>query len=246
MTDPRKRNNAALRFSKAGDIWAFFRYNAANIFSGRAFYSLILASLVFLAVVAINLLRREAALTGQNIYDFLLIPALLLVFYPAAFALQSDKDAGMIEVLFCIPDHRYKIWLARYVTLYIITAALLFLLALLCRVGLADFPLGMMVLQLMFPVVLLGSLAFFLAGLTGSGSATGILMIVVVLAFWLFRGQLGDTPWYLFHNPFGGPAQANPQVWAATTLSNRLFFLLASVFLTMMALLRLQKREKLI
>jgi hypothetical protein len=224
----------------------FFRYNVANVFSGRAIIFAVLAVVVFLAVIVLNLLNREAALSGRNIYDFLLIPGVLFVFYPAFFAIQNDVDAGMIETLFGIPDHRYKVWLVRYFTLYGMTAVLVFILAVFCRVGLAAFSLGSMVGQVMVPVVFIGSLAFFIAGRTGSGVGTAVIMIVILLIFWLLRYELSGAPWYLFHNPFGGSSQAQIAVLAKTTIANRLFLLSGSLVLTLLALLRLQKREKFI
>jgi len=228
------------------NLWTFFRYNAANVFSGRAVYFMILASAVFLVVVILNLVSREATFTSQKTYDLLLIPGILLVFYPAVFAIQNDKDAGMIETLFGIPDYRYKVWLTRYLTLYLMVAVFLFVLAIFCRVGLADFPLAKMVLQLMVPVIFIGSLAFFAASQTGSGLATAVIMVVVILFFWLFRGSLGNSSWYLFHNPFAGLDQIRTTVLVKTTIANRLYFISGSLFLTMLALLRLQKREKFI
>lgn len=228
------------------EAWTFFRYNAANVFSGRAIYFMILASAVFLAVVVLNLISRSSAFTSQKIYDLLLVPGILLVFYPAVFAIQNDKDAGMIETLLGIPDYRYKIWLARYLTLYVLAAALLFLLAVFCRWGVVNFPLGKMVLELMVPVVFVGSLSFFVASQTGSGFATAVIMVVVVLFFWLFRGLLAGSPWYLFHNPFASLNEVQNLVLAKTTIANRLYFISGSILLTMLALLRLQKREKLI
>lgn len=247
MTSPGLKGNAGRAGgSRIFDIWAFFRYNVANVFSGRAIYFIILASAVFLAVIILNLVSREAALTSQRIYDFLLIPGILLVFYPAVFAIQNDKDAGMIETLFGIPDYRYKVWLTRYLSLYLIVAAFLFVLAVFCRLGLADFPLGKMVLQLMVPVVFLGSLAFFIASQTGSGLGTAVIMVVIVLFFWLFRGSLQDSSWYLFHNPFASVNQIRTMVLAKTTIANRLYFISGALVLTLLALLRLQKREKFI
>jgi len=247
MTDSSFERNAGRAWiKKVFDVWAFFRYNVANVFAGRALYFVILASAVFLAIVVLNLLNREATLTSQKIYDFLLIPGILLIFYPAVFAIQNDKDAGMIETLFGIPDYRYKIWLVRYFTLYVLAAGLLFVLAVFCRVGLADFPLGKMVLELMVPIVFLGSLAFFIASQTGSGLGTAVIMVLVVLSFWLFRTQLQDSPWYLFHNPFASTSQIKTMVLVKTTIANRLYFCSGSFFLTMLSLLRLQKREKFI
>jgi len=229
------------------DLRRFLHYNVINVFSGRPGYFMLLAGGIFLVILVLNLLGRGGGtITAQKIYEFLLVPGVLLVFYPAVFAIQNDRDSGMIEVLFGIPDHRYKIWLVRYFSLYLVTAALLFFLAVFCRVGLADFPLGAMVLQAMIPVIFVGSLAFFTASQTGSGVATAVILIVVILAFWLFRGQLGNGPWYLFHNPFFGGDQVQSIIMAKTTFASRLYLISGSLFLTLMALLRLQKREKFI
>ncbi|MBM3294638.1 MAG: hypothetical protein FJY82_08935 [Candidatus Aminicenantes bacterium] len=228
------------------EAWAFFRLNAAHVFSGRAAWFLVLAGGVFLLIVVLHLLGREAAFTSRKIYDLLLVPGILLVFYPAAFAIQNDKDAGMLETLFGLPDYRYKVWLARYGALYATTAGLLFTLSALCRVGLSDFPLVKMVLELMVPVLFTGSLAFFTASRTGSGPATAVILLVVLLLFWLFREPLAGSPWYLFHNPFAEGSEIQALSLAKTTVANRIYFLSGSVFLTLLALLRLQNREKLI
>jgi len=228
------------------EAWSFFRLNAAHVFSGKAVWFMVLAGGVFLAVVVLNLAGRETAFTGRRVYDLLLIPGMLLVFYPAAFAVQNDKDAGMLETIFGIPDYRYKVWLARSLALYILTAVFLFFLALFCRVGLADFSLGKMTLELWVPVLFTGSLAFFLAAWTGSGPAAAVLMVIVLLLFWLFRVPLAASPWFLFHNPFTDGNEIQALVWAKTTVANRLYFLSGALVLTMLALLRLQKREKFI
>ena len=247
--EPKTRSDAGSSANPRGrsgviNAWAFFRYNASAVFSGRAVYFMILAGVVFLAVVILNLVGRGGDFNGQKIYDYLLVPGILLVFYPSVFVIQNDRDAGMIETLFGIPDYRYKVWLARYLTLYVIVAALVFVLALFCRLGLAGFPLGKMVLQTMVPVIFVGSLAFFVASQTGSGLATAVIMIVVVLLFWLFRSSIMDSPWYLFHNPFTVTNEVRAVLLARTTVANRLYFISGSIALTMLALLRLQKREK--
>jgi hypothetical protein len=228
------------------EAWSFFWLNAAHVFSGRAVWFLLLSAGVFFAVVVLNLGSRETTFTSQKIYDLLLIPGIMLVFYPSAFAIQNDKDAGMLETLFGIPDYRTKVWLVRLFVLYAFAAGCLFLLALFCRVGLADFPLRKMVLELAVPVLFVGSLAFFVASLTGSGLATAVIMVIVTLLFWLFREPLADSAWFLFHNPFANRNEIQAILRAKTTIANRLYFLSGSLVLTMLALLRLQKREKFI
>jgi len=229
---------------RLGNAWAFVRYSAYQNFSGRALGFIVLAVLVFLGVVIFSLMSRSAALGAEQVYNSLLIPAVLLTFYPSAFAIQSDKDAEMIETIFGIPDHRYKVWLARMVTLWVLVAGILFLLALFCRIGLTEFPVGSMVLQLMFPVLFIASLAFFLACLTGSGNSTAVILVIVLLVFWALAGTLKDSTWFLFHNPFASVSQLQAMVWKKITLSNRLYLAIGSIFLLMLALLRLQNRER--
>ena len=235
---------AKKRVGRLGNAWAFVRYSAYQNFSGRALGFIGLAVAVFLGVVVFSLMSRSAARGPEQVYNYLLIPAVLLTFYPSAFAIQSDKDAEMIETLFGIPDHRYKVWLARLVTLLALVAGILFLLAVFCRIGLTEFPLGIMVLQLMFPVLFLASLAFFLACLTGSGNSTAVILVVVLLLFWALGGTLKSSSWFLFHNPFAGVSQLQALIWKKITLSNRLYLTIGSIFLMMLALLRLQNRER--
>jgi hypothetical protein len=226
--------------------WSFFRGNVSASFGGRTAAFVLVAVAVFLVIAALTLLNRSAAIDARRIYDFLLVPALLLVFYPAAFSLQGDKDAGMIEVLFGIPDYRFKVWLARFGSLYLTVAFWVLTLAALCRIGLAEFPLGRMVAQVMIPVLFLGSLAFFLAASTRSGIAASVLLLAVVGLFWGFREPLAESPWYLFHNPFVRAEEIQAMILAKTTFANRLYLLSGFLILTLLALLRLQKREKFI
>jgi hypothetical protein len=72
------------------------------------------------------------------------VPGVLLIFYPSAYSIQGDIDARILETLFGIPDYRYKVWLSRSVTHYIVIGVFLLLLAFLCRIALADFSIGEM------------------------------------------------------------------------------------------------------
>jgi hypothetical protein len=232
------------KLGRLGDAAAFVRYSASLNFAGRGIGFVVLAVVVFFGVVVFSLMSRSAARGPEQIYNYLLIPALLLTFYPAAFAIQSDKDAEMIETLFGIPDHRFKVWLVRLATLLAMVAAILFLLALFCRIGLTEFPVAAMVLQLLFPVLFLASLAFFLACLTGSGNATAVILVVILLVFLGLAGTLKGSAWFLFHNPFASVTELQAMMWRKITLSNRLYLSIGSVFLLMLALLRLQNRER--
>ena len=231
---------------KIKSLVAFIRYNAANVFAGKSIYFLILAIVLLLAVAIFYVMNNDAPPGAQAVYYFLLVPGVLLIFYPSAYSIQNDADSRMIETLFGIPDYRYKVWLARSLTHYMVVAVLLLLLAVLCRLGLATFSLDSMLFHLMFPVVFLGSLGFMIAVLTRSGNSTAVVMVAVILFFWFTAESLEGSPWNLFHNPFADVEQIETLLLSETTLYNRIYLFVGSVIATMFGLLRLQQREKFI
>jgi hypothetical protein len=227
-------------------IAAFLRYNALHIFGGRFVIFLGLALGLFFLVLLIGLLGRGGTPNSERLYNYLLAPGILLVFYPSVYGIQRDQDTRMVETLFGIPDYRYKVWLTRLVTLYIIIAFLMFALVLLCRIALADFPVWRMVSHVMMPIIFLGSLAFFISAQTTSGNVSAVIMVIFLMFFWVLGDEIQNSSWYLFHNPFRSAEALMSVLWAQTTFYNRLYLILGSVIATLFALLRLQKREKFI
>lgn len=225
-------------------LLVFFRYNAGSIFAGKFIYFLSLAIVLFLVVVIIFVVNHDEPPGAQNIYYFLLVPGVLLVFYPSAYSIQGDSDARMLETLFGIPDYRYKVWLSRSVTQYIVIGVFLLLLALLCRIALVDFSIGAMIFHLMFPVVFLGSFGFMVASVTRSGNSTAVIMVLLILFFWFASGVLASSSWDLFHNPFMVGDESSMMFWWEVTLYNRVYLAVGAVVSTMFGLLRLQQREK--
>ncbi len=225
---------------------AFLRYNALHIFGGRFIIFLALALGLFFLVLLLGLLGRGGTPNSEQLYNYLLAPGILLVFYPSVYGIQKDQDTRMVETLFGIPDYRYKVWLTRLVTLYLIIAALMFALVLLCRVTLADFPVWRMTFQVMMPVIFLGSLAFFLSAQSTSGNVTAVIIVIFLLFYWVLRDEIQDSAWFLFHNPFRSAEALQSMLWAQTTFYNRLYLIMGSVITTLFALLRLQNREKFI
>ena len=59
------------------------------------------------------------------IYNILMFPCLLLIFYPAVFGIQNDEDSRILEILFGIPDYRYKVWGVRLLMIYVVIFAIL-------------------------------------------------------------------------------------------------------------------------
>jgi len=225
-------------------IFPFIRYNAGHIFAGKFIYFLLLAVLVFIISVMIHAYNIEVPPAQKDIYLFLLTPGMLLIFYPSAYAVQADADARMLETLFGIPDYRYKIWLVRHVVQQMIVMALLFLLALFCRYALVEFSVWQMVFHLFFPLFFLSSLGFSLATLTRSGTASAVVLVVLTLFFLLLAEPLKDSAWNLFHNPFIRAEALVLLSRGETSFYSRIYLLVGSVATTLLALLRLQQREK--
>ena len=227
-------------------VVAFLRYSALHIFGGRFFIFLGLALSLFFLVLLIGLLGRGGTPNSERLFNYLLAPGILLVFYPSVYGIQRDQDTRMVETLFGIPDYRYKGWLTRLVTLYIIIAVLMFILVLLCRITLADFPIWRMVYHVMMPVIFLGSLAFFISAQSTSGNVTAVIMVIFLIFFWILGDEIQDSAWFLFHNPFRNMEALRSVLWAQITFYNRLYLIMGSAVATLFALLRLQNREKFI
>ena len=130
----RDKSTSKKSLGRFKSLAAFFRYNIFTSFSGKFIYVFVLAIVLFLLMVFLHVLNNDATPSSEVVYNFLLFPGILLIFYPSAFSIQNDTDSRMIETLFGIPDYRYKIWLVRSLTQYIVIAGLLFVLTVLCRI----------------------------------------------------------------------------------------------------------------
>lgn len=224
-------------------VWKVSAYNLKIIFAGRFAYFLLAAVLVFLGVTAIVFFDANSTPDAASVYNLLIFPGLLVIFYPTAFGIQNDVDARMIEILFGIPDYRYKVWLARMALIWAVVFAILIVLTVLSSLILVPVPLAAMVYQLMFPVFFIGSLSFMLSTLIRSGNGTAVVVVVVGTAFWFASGLLARSRWNLFLNPFAAPDQTTEAVWAGLILENRLMIAVGAVLAILIGLYNLQKRE---
>ncbi|MEA2062631.1 MAG: hypothetical protein U9P14_02930 [Gemmatimonadota bacterium] len=222
------------------------RYNLKIIFAGKFIYFLLAALAIFLFVAGTNLYSADAApFTEAMLYRLLLVPGLLLIFYPITFGIQNDVDTRMIEILFGIPNYRYKVWLVRLVLIWAVAFAILLGLALLSSIALIAVPVFEMLLQLMFPVVFLGSVAFMFSTVIRNGSGTAVVMVIIGFVFWIGRSTISKAPqWDIFLNPYNMPQDMSEVVWAAIITDNRIFLFAGIVLALLYGLLNLQKREK--
>jgi len=227
------------------NILDLIRYNLKIIFGGK-FILFVFAALVFFLIFGTLSALNDQSVEIGDIYGLLVLPAVLLVFYPSVFGVQKDADFHTLEIIFGIPDYRFKIWFLRLVLVFLISFLLLFPFAILAHVLLISIPVFSMVLQLMVLVVFIGSLSFCLSTIIKNGNGTAVTVIITGLIFMILDESVKNSMWNVFLNPFANPSDINELVWVETLFKNRVFLLSSSVVCLLLGLLNLQQREKFI
>ena len=227
-------------------LFTISSFNLKIIFGGRFLWFLLTSFLLFAYFVCSSLWLGELP-TDEMMYSHLFFPSLLLVFYPATFGIQNDADTRILEILFGIPGYMFKVWLSRLLLIYLLVFVMLVIYSAVAYILVYPVSPLVMAYHLMYPVLFMGSLAFYFSTLTRNGNATALLIIILGIAIIFLRDSFfRDTMWDISLNPYRLPENIHPVIWESTVLKNRLFLSIGAVVLTLLALLNLQKREKFI
>jgi len=225
------------------NTFSLARYNMRIIFGGK-FIFFILAAFIFFLVFGTIMALDNGEMRMEEIYGLLAFPAILLVFFPSVFGIQSDADQRTLEIIFGVPDYRYKVWLVRYIMILVLVFFLLFPFAGLAWYALMSFPVMPMILHLMVLVLFASSLGFCLSTIVKNGNATAVIMVLLGLFFLILADELDESKWNMFLNPFSTPRNLNDIVWREIIRQNRLIMGIGSLVLLLLGLLNLQQREK--
>jgi len=225
------------------NTFSMARYNMRIIFGGKFIY-FILAAFIFFLVFGIIMALDGGEMRMEDIYGLLAFPAILLVFFPSVFGIQSDADQRTLEIIFGVPDYRYKVWLVRYIMILVLVFFLLFPFAGLAWYALMSFPVLPMILHLMVLVLFASALGFCLSTIVKNGNATAVIMVILGLFFLILGDELDESKWNMFLNPFDTPRDMNDIVWREIIRQNRLIMGITSLVLLLLGLLNLQQREK--
>lgn len=220
-------------------------YNMRIIFSGK-FIWFLLVGLVLFFFLMYTAAAQGTSLSHGMVYSQLVIPGLLLVFYPSCFGIQNDADHRILELLFGIPNYMYKVWLFRLLMIYIEVYLILVVYAFLARILLYPVAPFSMAAQLMIPVMMFGNMAFLYSTLIRNGNAAAVLSVLtVILAIILGNIPLVENKvWDVTINPYEEPENINAAIWSVILLKNRIFMIVAAVVFLMSGLLGLQNRGK--
>lgn len=225
-------------------IFDFVKYNIKIVFANKFVYFLIAAVAFFLLIVAIALFNSSSNFNVGDIYSSLILPGILILFYPVIFNIQNDKDARMLEIIFGVPNYRYKVYLIRFAISLVLMLVLLMAMASFAVLAILPVPVLKMVYQLMFPLVFLACLSLLMASLVKNASGAAVIIIIIGLFFWIMNEPLEFSKWNIFINPFNVPTSMSITVWKNILYQNRLMLVAGSVVSLLWALINLQQREK--
>jgi hypothetical protein len=218
-------------------------YNLRIIFANKFIWFLAGSVIFYLGLSVIYVFDTDVS-NMRDLYNIFLFSGILLVFYPSVFGIQNDQDSRTIEILFGIPNYRYKVWLVRITLIFVITFLIMLIFTFLSSVLIVKFRFANMTAQVMVPVLFLGIMAFMLSTVIRNGNGTAVLMIIFGIFFMILSDSLSKSQWNVFLNPYEAPYDVNETTWAIITLKNRIFLITGSIIFLLFALFNLQKREK--
>ncbi|HNX78545.1 MAG TPA: hypothetical protein PKJ24_01625 [Prolixibacteraceae bacterium] len=224
-------------------FWRTIRYNLKIIFAGR-FIWFLLASFAFYLFFAIMMVYEQQSVGEGEIYGLLLFPGILLVFYPSVFGIQNDEDSRILEILFGIPNYRYKIWLVRLIMIFVQVFLILIAYGYLSSILLYPVKPFEMAVQLMFPIGFLGAMAFMFSTVIKNGNGTAVIMILIGVALLILSNNMERSQWNIFLNPIKLPDNFNAIIWKGIVLKNRIFLGVGMLVFLLYGLYNLQKRER--
>lgn len=218
-------------------------YNLKIVFANKFIYFLIAAWLFYLIIIGI-MLFSDASPDNTDIFDTLIFPGILMMFYPVVYNIQNDKDARMLEIIFGVPNYRYKVYILRFAIAMLLLAVLIMLMTWFAWIAVVRIPVFEMVYQLMFPLFFLACLTFLFTTIIRNGNGAAVVMVIFGLIFFFLNGILRTSKWNLFLNPFDVPTDMNMTVWMNVVFQNRLMLMIGAVIAILWGLTNLQRREK--
>lgn len=218
-------------------------YNLKIIF-GNKFVYFLLAAVIFYLLLLAGCIFDEGGITEVHVYQTLLFPGILLIFYPTTFAIQNDADQRTLEIIFGIPDYRYKVWLFRMLMVFVVTFLVLIPLTLLSMWALVPTDLAPILWHLFCTLSFIGTLCFGMSTIIRNGNGTAVVMVIFGLVFLILSDMLYTSMWNVFLNPYDMVDNLNEIVYEETLRNNHIFLLTGSLVFLLIGLLNLQRREK--
>jgi len=230
-------------YNKLKLLTKIISYNLKIIFAGYFIYFLIAATIFYFMVISIMLFGNASPDIG-DIYYTIIFPGILVIFYPVVFSIQNDKDSRMLEIVFGVPNYRYKVYMVRFAITILLLIFILFLMSWFAYFAVVQIPIFKMVFELMYPLLFLACVSFLFSTLVKNGNGTAVIMVIIGLIFWFLSEPLSSSKWNIFLNPFNIPDEMNITIWTNIVNQNRLILIIGSIVSILWGLINLQSREK--
>jgi hypothetical protein len=225
--------------------FSMVKYNLKIIFANKFIWFLLGAFTFYVGLILIYVFSEDISRI-EDLYGIFIFCGLLLVFYPTVFGIQNDQDARTIEILFGIPNYKYKVWLVRLLLIYVITFIILTGFIWLTSFLVIKMPVISVTYQVLYPVFFIGVMSFMVSTLVRNGNGAAVVMVIFSLFFLILADPLDSSKWNIFLNPFDLPNNVTESSWTGIVLENRIIMLVATILFLLLGLFRLQKREKFI
>lgn len=220
-------------------------YNLKIIFANKFIWFMAGALAFYLGLSLIYVFTEDISRIEDQ-FGIFIFSGILLVFYPTVFGIQNDQDARTIEILFGIPNYRYKVWLVRLGLIYLITFIILMLFIYLSSFLIITMPVLSVTYHVLYPVFFLGVMSFMVSTIVRNGNGTAVAMIIFSMFFLILQDPLENSKWNVFLNPFKLPNDVTETAWANIVRDNRIIMVVATIIFLLAGLYNLQKREKFI
>ena len=218
-------------------------YNLKIVFGNKFIFFLIAAIAFYLMIVGI-LLFDNSAIQERDIFFTIIFPGALIIFYPVIFSIQNDKDARMLEIIFGVPNYRFKVYLVRFIISLLLLFVIMLLMSWFAVFALVKIRVFYVTYQLMYPLVFIACMSFFFSTLLKNGNSTAVVVVIIGLIFFILAEPLQYSKWNLFLNPLDVPSDLSHNVWRNVIYQNRLFLIVGSIISVLGSMINLQKREK--
>ncbi len=218
-------------------------YNLKIIFANKFIFFLIAAVAFYLMIIGI-MLFDDSAVDMEDVYDTLLFPGILILFYPVIFNIQNDKDTRMLEIVFGIPNYRYKVYLLRFGITMVMLFFILILMGWFAVFAVARVQVFPIVYQLMYPLLFLSGLSFMFSTLIKNANSTAAIMVIIGLVTLIMSEPIEHSKWNIFLNPFNVPSDMSQTIWANVIRENRIMLMVGTIISILWSLINLQRRER--
>lgn len=218
-------------------------YNTKIVFANKFVYFLISALGSFIAAVLI-VIFSDFEITEATAYNLLLLPSVLMAFYPSCFGIQNDSDTKILELIFGLPDYRYKIWLSRIIMNLAICFVFVVILAGITALLLVDLSVMTMTFHVTVVCLFTSSLCFMLSTYVKNGNGAAVIFIAIGLLVFILNPSLEANKWNILFNPYDIPMNKRPDIFEKIMIQNRLILIAASLVMLVTGINSARNREK--